>query len=99
MLPVTAGARPGNRNMMSLPNSANSRLLPERKPSPTPTSSSKDPTPPGDPEHGENRAQLVRPEVAKDLREDVKRGAHHRETLYICDIGRKLSNQALHHPR
>ena len=30
---------------MSLPNSASSRLLPERKPSPTPTSRSKDPTP------------------------------------------------------
>src|SRR5437016_4482432 len=45
MLPFTAGARPGKMNMMSLPNSANSRLLPERKPSPTPTSSSKDPTP------------------------------------------------------
>src|SRR5438067_4904153 len=45
MTPFTAGARPGKINMMSLPNSANSRLLPERKPSPTPTSSSKDPTP------------------------------------------------------
>src|SRR5215469_1026834 len=31
--------------MMSLPNSANSRLLPERNPSPTPTSNSNDPTP------------------------------------------------------
>src|ERR1051326_1298002 len=45
MLPVTAGARPGKINMMSLPNSASSRLFPERKPSPTPTSSNKDPTP------------------------------------------------------
>src|SRR5579863_3024752 len=31
--------------MMSLPNSASSRLLPERNPSPTPTSSNRDPTP------------------------------------------------------
>jgi hypothetical protein len=26
---------------------------------------------PGDSKHGEKRAQLVRPEIAKDLREDV----------------------------
>src|SRR5256885_3129627 len=45
MLPFPAGARPGKINMMSLPNSAISRLLPERKPSPTPTSSNRDPTP------------------------------------------------------
>jgi hypothetical protein len=45
MLPATAGARPGKMNMMFLPNSANSRLLPDRNPSPTPTSSSSDPTP------------------------------------------------------
>src|SRR5260370_36094911 len=31
--------------MMCLPKSASTRLLPERKPSPTPTSRSKDPTP------------------------------------------------------
>src|SRR5882724_1850959 len=45
MLPFTTGARPGKINMMSLPNSASSRLFPERKPSPTPTSNNKDPTP------------------------------------------------------
>src|ERR1700733_11166526 len=45
MLPFTAGARPGKRNMIFLPNSANSRLLPERKPSPTPTKRSNEPTP------------------------------------------------------
>ena len=45
MLPAKAGARPGKINMMSLPNSAIWRLLPDRKPSPRPTSSSNDPTP------------------------------------------------------
>src|SRR6185312_17438168 len=45
MLPCTAGARPGKMNMMSRPNSAISRLLPERNPSPTPTRSSSEPTP------------------------------------------------------
>ena len=64
MLPVTAGARPGNRNMMSLPNSANSRLLPERKPSPTPTSSSKDPTPQAIP----NMVRIERSLCAQRLR-------------------------------
>src|ERR1041384_1310933 len=45
MLPLTAGARPGKINIMSRPNSDSSRLFPDRKPSPTPTSSNKDPTP------------------------------------------------------
>src|SRR5581483_887033 len=45
MLADTAGARPGQMNMMSLPISSMSRLLPERKPSPTPTKRSRDPTP------------------------------------------------------
>src|SRR5438105_2738306 len=55
---VTAGARPGKINMMSLPNSANSRLLPDRKPSPTPTSSSKDPTPQAMPNMVRNERSL-----------------------------------------
>src|SRR5258708_1309133 len=58
MLPFTAGARPGKINMMSLPNSANSRLLPERKPSPTPTSSSNDPTPQAMPNMVRNERSL-----------------------------------------
>src|SRR5215472_4939902 len=45
MRPWITGARPGKTNMMSRPNSASSRLLPERKPSPTPTKRSRDPTP------------------------------------------------------
>src|SRR5581483_7502328 len=45
MLPLTTGARPGKRNMISRPNSAISRLFPERNPSPTPTNSSNEPTP------------------------------------------------------
>ena len=58
MLPFTAGARPGKMNMMSLPNSAISRLLPERKPSPTPTSSSNDPTPQAMPNMVRNERSL-----------------------------------------
>src|SRR5580698_1963577 len=45
MLPSTAGARPGKRKMMFSPYSFMPRLLPERKPSPRPTSSNSDPTP------------------------------------------------------
>src|SRR6266700_1416807 len=58
MLPFTAGARPGKINMIFLPNSANSRLLPERKPSPTPTRSSKDPTPQAIPNMVRNERSL-----------------------------------------
>src|SRR5271166_4006719 len=45
MLPSTTGARPGKINIIFSPNSDSSRLLPVRKPSPNPTSSSNDPTP------------------------------------------------------
>jgi hypothetical protein len=36
---------------------------------------------PGNAEHGEERAQLVRPQVADDLREDVEYGSHDQLTL------------------
>src|SRR5579864_3973045 len=65
MLPWTAGARPGKRNMMFLPNSANSRLLPERKPSPTPTSSSNDPTPHAIPNMVRNERSLCAHKLRK----------------------------------
>src|SRR3984957_20846963 len=58
MLPFTAGARPGKINMMSRPNSAISRLLPERKPSPTPTSNSNEPTPQAMPNMVRNERSL-----------------------------------------
>src|SRR5215475_4711002 len=58
MLPLTAGARPGKMNMMSRPNSARLRLFPERKPSPTPTSSNKDPTPQAIPNMVRNERSL-----------------------------------------
>src|SRR6202165_381614 len=65
MLPFTAGARPGKINMMSLPNSDNSRLLPERKPSPTPTSSSRDPTPQAIPNMVRNERSLCAQRLRK----------------------------------
>src|SRR5690348_5580905 len=58
MFPATTGARPGNRNIMSFPNSANSRLLPDRNPSPTPTSNSSDPTPQAIPNMVRNERSL-----------------------------------------
>src|SRR5271157_4502870 len=65
MFPFTAGARPGNRNMMSLPNSASSRLLPDRKPSPTPTSSNRDPTPQAIPNMVRNERSLCAHKLRK----------------------------------
>jgi hypothetical protein len=65
MLPFTAGARPGKMNMISLPNSANSRLLPERKPSPTPTRSSKEPTPQAIPNMVRNERSLCAQRLRK----------------------------------
>src|SRR3954469_16311196 len=65
MLPWTAGARPGNINMMSLPNSAISRLLPERKPSPTPTNRSNDPTPQAIPNMVRNERSLCAQRLQK----------------------------------
>src|SRR5271163_2844297 len=65
MLPATAGARPGKMNMMSRPNSAISRLLPERKPSPTPTSSSNDPTPQAMPNIVRNERSLCAQRLRK----------------------------------
>ncbi len=38
---------------------------------------------PGDAEHGEERTQLVCPQAAEDLREDVQNHPHNRETLYL----------------
>jgi hypothetical protein len=83
--------------MMSLPNPANSRWLPERKPSPTPTSGSKDPTPQAIPNLVKIERSFVRPEVAKDLCEDVKRRAHHRETF--STLAASYRNQAWRHLR
>jgi len=40
-----AGARPDQMNMTFSPNSSNCFLLPERKPSPSPTSNRSEPTP------------------------------------------------------
>src|SRR5258705_12698579 len=65
MFPETAGARPGKRNMMSLPNSDSSRLLPERKPSPTPTSSNNDPTPQAIPNMVRNERSLCAQRLRK----------------------------------
>src|SRR5258705_9679116 len=44
-LPPTAGARPDQMNITFSPSSSNCFRLPERKPSPKPTSKSKEPTP------------------------------------------------------
>src|SRR6266446_3021774 len=44
-LPPTAGARPDQMNITFSPSSSNCLRLPERKPSPKPTRSSKEPTP------------------------------------------------------
>src|ERR1022692_181144 len=65
MLPCTTGARPGKINMMSLPYCASSRLLPDRKPSPNPTSSSKDPTPHAMPNMVRNERSLCAQRVRK----------------------------------
>src|SRR5580700_1368776 len=51
--------------MMSLPYCAISRLLPERKPSPRPTSSSKDPTPHAMPNMVRNERSLCAQRVRK----------------------------------
>src|SRR5271157_4535678 len=45
MLPAIAGARPGKINMMSSPRAFSSLRLPDRKPSPRPTRSRREPTP------------------------------------------------------
>ena len=58
MLEAITGARPGKINMMFSPNSARLRLFPERKPSPSPTSSSKDPTPQATPNMVRNERSL-----------------------------------------
>jgi len=44
-LPFIAGARPPQMNITSSPSSLKDFLLPDRKPSPRPTSSNNDPTP------------------------------------------------------
>src|SRR5580692_7020138 len=65
MLPATTGARPGKINMMFSPNSANPRLFPERKPSPSPPSSSNDPTPQATPNMVRNERSLCAHSVRK----------------------------------
>src|SRR5258706_16019896 len=52
-------------NMMSLQYCANSRLFPERKPSPRPTSRSKDPTPQAMPNMVRNERSLCAQRVRK----------------------------------
>src|SRR5579862_8228833 len=62
---------------------------------------------PGNAEHSQKRAQLVRPEIAKDLREDVQDGPHHRPTkseLTVilplrCAVNRKNRKQFFQNPR
>src|SRR5580700_203640 len=68
MLPCTTGARPGKMNIMSLPYCAISRLLPERKPSPRPTSSSREPTPQAIPNIVRNERSLCAHRVESDCR-------------------------------
>src|SRR5258708_7018458 len=86
MLPFTAGARPGKRNMMSLPNSANSRLFPERKPSPTPTSSSNDPTPQAIPNMVRNERSLCAQRLRKICAKMSKTVRIIERQLYLFNI-------------
>src|SRR5271157_3110165 len=58
MLPATAGALPGNVNMMSSPREFSSFLFPDRNPSPRPTSNSNDPTPQAIPNMVRNERSL-----------------------------------------
>src|SRR5579863_5054365 len=55
-------------NMISLPYCASSRLLPERKPSPSPTSSSREPTPQAMPNMVRNERSLCAQRVDNDCR-------------------------------
>src|ERR1700757_3202817 len=85
MLPCTAGARPGKINMIFLPNSANSRLFPERKPSPTPTSSNKDPTPQAIPNIVRNERSLCAHRLRKICAKISKTVRINETTLYPFD--------------
>lgn len=74
-LPSTLGARPGKMNMTSLPKVDISRRFPERKPSPTPTSRSREPTPQAMPNMVRNerslcaqRARPISPKVSSKVR-------------------------------
>ena len=76
-LSSTAGARPGNRNITFSPISSNCLRFPERKPSPTPTSNSSDPTPQAMPNMVRNDRSLcaqsvlrVWPKISKRMRMD-----------------------------
>src|SRR5580700_2294904 len=74
-LPSTAGARPPKKKMMFLPKVSSWRRLPLRKPSPTPASSSSDPTPQAMPNMVRNernlcahRVRKVCPKVSRSVR-------------------------------
>src|SRR5271167_5020260 len=105
MLPFTAGARPGNRNMIFLPNSANSRLLPERKPSPTPTSKSKDPTPQAIPNMVRNERSLcahrlrkICAKMSKTVRMFDKHCTFFDVSGAVVEVGIALSENCQHTP-
>jgi hypothetical protein len=67
-LPFMAGTRPPQVNMTSSPISLKDLRLPEQK--------KKRSDAPGDAEHGEERAQLVGPEGAEGLAENLKKDTH-----------------------
>src|SRR6185369_1468756 len=64
-LPSTAGARPDQMNMTFSPSESNCFLLPDRNPSPTPTSSNKDPTPQAIPNMVKNERSLCAQSVRR----------------------------------
>src|SRR6185369_132047 len=64
-LPSTAGARPDHTNMTFSPSESNCFLLPDRNPSPTPTSSSKEPTPQAMPNMVRNERSLCAQSVRR----------------------------------
>src|SRR5271170_4157018 len=64
-LPSTAGARPPKKKMMFLPKVSSCLRLPLRKPSPTPASSSKEPTPQAIPNIVRNDRNLCAHRVRK----------------------------------
>src|SRR3984893_10149593 len=90
MLPFTAGARPGKRNIIFLPNSASSRLLPERNPSPTPTSSNNDPTPQAIPNMVRNERSLCAHRLRKICAKMSKTVRMIQRRLYILLVSRAV---------
>ncbi len=75
-LPFMAGAFPPQMNMTSSPNSLNAFRLPERNPSPRPTSSNSDPTPHAIPNMVRNERSLCAHSVLKRLPEDFQEYSH-----------------------